>query len=33
MSCIVPFIFVNIGHIYRVTIRIRVNVRLNVSIT
>jgi len=33
VSFIVPFIFVNIVHIYRVSIRIRVSVKLKVSIT
>ena len=33
MSFIVPFIFVNIVHIYRVSIRVMVGVRLKVSIT
>ena len=33
MSFIVPFIFVNIVHIYRVRVRVSVSVRLKVSIT
>jgi len=33
VSFIVPLIFVNIVHIYRVSIRVRVSVRLKVSIT
>jgi len=33
VSFIVPFIFVNIVHIYRVSITVRVSVRLKVSIT
>jgi len=33
LSFMVPFIFVNIVHIYRVSIRVRVSVRLKVSIT
>ena len=32
MSFIVPLIFVNIVHIYRVSIRVRVSVRIKVSI-
>jgi len=33
LCLIVPFISVNIVHIYRVSIRVRVSVRLKVSIT
>ena len=32
MSFIVPFIFVNIVHIYRVSIRVRLRVRVRVGV-
>jgi len=32
VSFIVPFIFVNIVHIYRVSIRVKVRVRVRVSV-